>query len=138
MAGEAKNRVWFPLRIGNFLLLEVLGYWLVGGAFDLLVFLVLLCFSILLSNIAQSFGMIKNHFLFFLGLVFLAGYGIVTVLSNSTGYLVIPDGPVGSWLLDLPLNVVWLFYLPSQVLITLSVYFPRLPKNPAGKRGQNH
>jgi hypothetical protein len=49
-------------------------------------------------------------------------------LSVSGEYLNIsPESLIGK-ILALPINLAWLFYLPSQVLIVLSVYFkPQKP-----------
>ena len=81
-----------------------------------------ICYYVnLIFNIILAFLQFKNYRLFAIGLVFfLLCDTVIGLQVMSSGYLPIPDGSLLHRILYLPINLAWLFYLPSQVLISLS------------------
>jgi len=125
-----QNRIsrFHQMRIILFVLLEVVAYLVLRNSFDVLVFITMLYLSLLVGNIIHAVSFRKEQWIFSLALVLFLLCDIVVGLSVSGGYLnIAPESLIGK-ILALPVNLAWLFYLPSQVLIVLSVYFkPQKP-----------
>lgn len=79
---------------------------------DFLMVISLMYFMILLNNVINSFIFFKNNYLFALGLILFLLCDIFVGLYNIELYL--------DFTLFLKLDLAWIFYIPSQVLIALS------------------
>ena len=84
--------------------------------------LVSICYYInLIFNIIMAFAQFKTYKLFAIGLIFfLLCDTVIGLQVAASGYLPITEG---SWLHSIifaPFHLSWMFYLPSQVLISLS------------------
>ncbi|HOW38273.1 MAG TPA: lysoplasmalogenase family protein [Candidatus Izemoplasmatales bacterium] len=110
------------IRVLLFVALESVGMVVVGHAFDGLVFAALMYFSLLLGNVIHAFVLWKKHPLFALGLVLLVFCDLAIGFSMAGPYLAISESSIIGIILNSGINWAWLFYLPAQVLITLSVY----------------
>ncbi|MBQ8768668.1 MAG: hypothetical protein IJZ15_03335 [Oscillospiraceae bacterium] len=84
--------------------------------------LVSICYYVnLIFNIILAFIQFKAYKLFAIGLVFfLLCDTVIGLQVASGGYLPIPEGSALHSILFMPFNLSWFFYLPSQVLISLT------------------
>lgn len=87
---------------------------------DLLLIVSFLYYSFLLVNLAGAFIQRKENLLLFLGLLFYLCCDTLVGLSMSSPYITFPSGSIIDQIIHFPLNLIWFFYLPSQILITLS------------------
>lgn len=87
---------------------------------DLLLVISFLYYSFLLVNLGSAFMKRKEFPLFFIGLLFYLACDTLVGLSMSFPYLTFVEGGIIDSIIHFPLNLIWMFYLPSQVLITLS------------------
>jgi len=105
---------------------ELFIFWLIKSAFDFLVFLSV--FYIVNLFINGIFASIKNYnWLFMLGLWLLLACDILIGLSNAGPYWTFNPQSLIYRMLHWPFNLAWAFYIPSQVLLTLSIYFSFKP-----------
>ncbi len=89
---------------------------------DVLLTISILYYSFLIVNLVLSWVKKPTNFLFAIGLLFYLFCDTLVGLSMSGPYMSIS---VDTWLYNLihfPINLIWMFYLPSQVLITLSIF----------------
>jgi len=116
------------IRIILVVLLEVVAYLVLRSSFDPLVYITMLYLSLLIGNIIHAVSLWKEQWIFAVALVLFLLCDVVVGLSVSGGYLNITSESLIGKIIALPINLAWLFYLPSQVLIVLSVYFkPQKP-----------
>ena len=110
------------LRIGLSILAIVLPIAILGKNSDLLAVISVCYYANLIVNIIAAFSQREISKLLPLGfLLFLLCDTVIGLQVASSGYLSIPET---SWLYRLifsRINMAWLFYLPSQVLIVLSL-----------------
>ena len=85
--------------------------------------LVSLCYyANLIMNIVTSFAGFRNNKLLCIGFVlFLLCDTVIGLQAACGGYLPIEEGSLLYQIIFMPFNLAWFFYLPSQVLISLSV-----------------
>ena len=89
---------------------------------DFLSMISMFYYANLLTNIIFSF-FIKKNYLLTLGLIFFACCDLfigLNVLAES--YLGVEDGSLIDKLINIDFNIAWLFYVPSQTLLALSIY----------------
>lgn len=88
-----------------------------------------ICYYVnLIFNIVMAFMQFRSFRLFAIGLVFfLLCDTVIGLQVMAGGYLPIPEDSALHSIIFAPFNLAWLFYLPSQVLISLSsrTTFPR-------------
>ena len=91
--------------------------------------LVSLCYyANLIMNIVTAFADFRSNKLLSIGFVlFLLCDTVIGLQVACGGYLPIEDGSLLHQIIFMPFNLAWFFYLPSQVLISLSA------KNTASK-----
>lgn len=116
-----KNQLFLSLilRVGLFVILSVTAYFILGDMFSLLVLVALFYFSNLVFNLIFSAIHIKKFPLLFCGLLLflmcdiLIGLEVLnTMLNSSFLQSALPS-------LNNHFNLAWIFYMPSQLLITL-------------------
>ena len=98
----------------------LLVYRFAGDAADALAVISLFYFANLLMNAMYAFVYFKSPLLA-IGLVLFVLCDIFIGFSMLGGYLPLPDTPLIGFLVSPPLNMAWIFYLPSQVLLSLSL-----------------
>lgn len=114
---------WLPLlRLGLSALAAGLCVAILGQGTDLLAMVSVCYYANLIVNIIAAFSQWHRSKLLPIGLVlFLLCDTVIGLQVASGGYLTIPES---SWLYRLifsSFNLAWFFYLPSQVLIVLSL-----------------
>ena len=84
--------------------------------------LVSLCYyANLIMNIVTAFAGFQNNKLLSIGFVlFLLCDTVIGLQVACGGYLPIEEGSILYHIIFMPFNLAWFFYLPSQVLISLS------------------
>ena len=118
---SGKNRKLLYTRIALIVVAEAITVLVLGENTDPLAVVSLCYYANLIMNIVESFAQFRKYPLLGIGFVlFLLCDTVIGLQVAAGGYL-----PIGqdSWLYQLifmPFNLSWLFYLPSQVLISLS------------------
>ncbi len=122
---KSKRELWINLAIRAVLLivLEVVALVVLQPSFNYLVFISLFYFSQLLVNIVFSFIHVRSHLFLALGLLLFLGCDFFIGLGYLADILQLPSDHFINSLLSVNFNFAWLFYLPSQVLLSLSGFF---------------
>jgi hypothetical protein len=97
-----------------------ISYVVVGSAIDVLVIVAVFYYSNLVYNAVVACRYWRRDWLFALGLLFYICCDTLVGLSQSADYLYLAPDSIWVFLLNFPINLIWLFYLPSQMLIVLS------------------
>lgn len=109
------------IRFGLLLAAEAITVAVLKDATDPLAVISICYYVNLTFNIVMAFLRFRQYKLLAIGLVFFLLCDTVIGLQVMSGsYLPIPAGSLLHKILYLPINLAWLFYLPSQVLISLS------------------
>ena len=116
---KMKQSIWIRAILLSILFLVAL--FVVSGSFDALLIVALLYYGMLVSNaiIATLQFRLNPHLA--IGLILYIGCDTLVGLSQSAAYITIAQTSIWYYLLHFPIDLVWLFYLPSQVFIALSV-----------------
>ena len=92
-----------------------------GDKADALAAVSLICYANLIMNIVVSCTQFrKNKLLPVAFVLFLLCDTVIGLQVASGGYLPIPEGSLVHTIIFSDFNLAWFFYLPSQVLISLS------------------
>lgn len=109
------------IRLGLIAAAEAVTVLILKDATDPLAVISICYYVNLIFNIILAFLQFKQYRHFAIGLVFfLLCDTVIGLQVMSGGYLPIPEGSLLDQILSVPFNLAWLFYLPSQVLISLS------------------
>lgn len=76
--------------------------------------------SMLLTNIIYTFLIINKNYFLMIGLIFQLLADIFVALGESSPYIEFNQG-ILYLLIHLNINMIWLFYIPAQTLIAISV-----------------
>lgn len=93
----------------------------VGGAADALAYISLFYFANLLVNAVFAWTVGDRPPLLAIGLLLFVLCDIFVGFSMLSEYLPLPDTPLVAFLASPPINMAWVFYLPCQVLLSLSL-----------------
>ena len=105
----------------------ILTFFVLGEKTDLLSIISIFYFSNLLINVIWAFYEFKKSSLFAIGLLLFALCDVCVGLSvMSSSYITIPEGTILDFLANPPINLAWVFYIPSQSLIALSIAESRI------------
>lgn len=94
---------------------------------DFLSLISLFYYANLIINVVYAFVQVKKSLIFALGLVLFAlcdlfiGFGVL-----GSSYLTLEQGTLWYWLAHPGFNLAWLFYVPSQALLALSLLKTKL------------
>ncbi len=109
------------IRLGLIAIAEAITIAILKDATDPLAVISICYYVNLIFNIILAFMQFRRYPLFAIGLVFFLLCDTVIGLQVMSGsYLPLPEGSVLHKIIFAPFNLAWLFYLPSQVLISLS------------------
>lgn len=89
--------------------------------YDLLILITFFYLANLVTNVVLAIYHYKTNTVFAIGLFLFLCCDIFVGLNNSQDYLNISRDSIWNKLLNLPIDLMWFFYFPSQVLITISV-----------------
>ena len=108
------------LRLGLTCLMPPLAYLVLGAGIDALAILSVIYFANLFCNIIFSKVKMKGTLLLLIGLISFALCDIMVGLSTLCDlYLTVDPSSFLYKLTHTGINLVWLFYVPSQTLIAL-------------------
>ncbi len=108
------------LRLAFIVIFQIIGLIIVKN-YDPLALVSSFYLANLVTNVFLAFYHIKTNTIFAIGLFFFLCCDIFVGLNNSQGYLDISRDSIWAKLLNLPIDLMWFFYFPSQVLITISI-----------------
>lgn len=114
---ETRSKVFLWARIGAVAAIEIVALAVLGGKIDALAIVSVAYYVMLIVNLLHSFP--KRKILTAAFLLFLLCDTVIGLQVASGGYLPIGEGTALYRILFMPFNLVWFFYLPSQVLISL-------------------
>ena len=122
---KSKQEMWINLisRLSFLVVLQVVAFFIIGMKFDLLVPLSVLYFSQLICNIVLGFFHVRSYPLLAFGLLLFLGCDIFIGLGYLSNILGLPADHFINVVVTFPFNFAWLFYLPSQILLSLSGHF---------------
>lgn len=120
---KSKSLLFLGLRIGLILIIECLTFVILKDKIDLLAIISVMYYALLIINIVESFMNFKEDKLFSIGLVlFIMCDTIIGLQTLDSMYIRLGEDNIIYKILYCGFNLSWLFYLPSQVLISLSTY----------------
>ncbi|MBQ2719359.1 MAG: hypothetical protein IJF73_04745 [Clostridia bacterium] len=118
--GKRLRRVQLSVRAAAVLAAVSATVAVLGKDTDALAVIALFYFANLLTNAAFAAAKWRRAPLFAIGLWLFVLCDIFVGFGMLGEYLPLGDGALLSFLADPPLNMAWVFYLPSQVLLSLS------------------
>lgn len=126
MTSDTNNKIgWIVFRLVLISGLMLIAHFIIQGPFDVLLFTALLYYGLLLSNALIAATRFRQFPFFSIGLLLYIGCDTLVGLSQSAAYITLEEGSIWRFLLEFPINLIWFFYLPSQVYIALSSrHFP--------------
>lgn len=122
---KRKNNVILLIRIALIAAIEIVAIIILGSKLDALAVVSVCYYANLFMNIVAAFTQWQKNKLLPIGLVaFILCDTVIGLQVAAGGYLPIAEGSALHSFLFMDFNLAWFFYLPSQVLIALSI----LPK----------
>ena len=116
-----KRRVELIVRGAVALISVLLPFLVLGSGADFLSVISVFYFGQLILNCVFSVTLMKKrNYVFFAGLVLFLLCDIFVGFGNLGSYLPIEQGTFAWWLAHPPINMAWVFYLPSQALLGIS------------------
>ncbi|MFA6801104.1 MAG: lysoplasmalogenase family protein [Acholeplasmataceae bacterium] len=106
--------------------------WVETKTLDLLLIISIAYISILVINMVYALKIHKQLLIFGIGLLFEIGADIFVALGASAPYISFNPNGLLYLLSEIPFNMVWLFYIPAQVLFALSIKYHHI------KQGESH
>ncbi|QVK18302.1 hypothetical protein KHQ81_00880 [Mycoplasmatota bacterium] len=108
------------LRLVFIIIFQLIGLIIVKN-YNLLILITLFYLANLVTNVVLAIYHYKTNTVFAIGLFLFLCCDIFVGLNNSQDYLNISGSSIWNKLLNLPIDLIWFFYFPSQVLITISI-----------------
>lgn len=108
------------LRLLFIIMFQIFGL-SIAKNYDLLALITLFYISNLVTNVILAFNHFKINKVFAFGLFLFLCCDIFVGLNNIQSYIDISKDSIWDKLLNLPIDLMWFFYYPSQVLITISI-----------------
>lgn len=118
---EKQRTVHVLLRVLVPLLTLLVTLWVLGGSADAVALVSMFYFANLLLNVVFSFLLGEKPPLFAAGLLLFACCDVFVGLSLIEGYLPLTEGSLIYRLAHPGFNLAWVFYVPSQALLALSL-----------------
>ena len=116
-----RNKYYLIVRIALIVLVETIAAIILKDKLDLLAVISVCYYVNLIMNMVTAFSLFRKNPLLAIGLVFFILCDTVIGLQvASEGYLPIGENSLLHRILFVDFNLAWVFYLPSQVLISLS------------------
>ncbi len=116
-----QNKKTFLLYITLALVLLITAKIITKSKFDLLVFLTMVYFANLLTNFYLTFFLKPKNWLFTFGLLFFIFCDVIVGFYSFSAYIEVTQDSLIYFIAHNPINLAWLMYLPSQILIGFSV-----------------
>lgn len=118
---QIKSKALLIIRISLTVVALAVTAIVLKDATDALALVSLCYYANLIMNIVTSFARFRQNKLLAIGFVlFLLCDTVIGLQVACGGYLPIEEGTLLHQIIFMPFNLAWFFYLPSQVLISLS------------------
>ena len=118
---QIRSNVLLIIRISLTVVALAVTMIVLKDATDALALVSLCYYANLIMNIVTAFADFRSNKLLSIGFVlFLLCDTVIGLQVACGGYLPIEDGSLLHQIIFMPFNLAWFFYLPSQVLISLS------------------
>ena len=118
---QIRSNVLLIIRISLTVIALAVTMIVLKDATDALALVSLCYYANLIMNIVTAFADFRSNKLLSIGFVlFLLCDTVIGLQVACGGYLPIEDGSLLHQIIFMPFNLAWFFYLPSQVLISLS------------------
>ena len=101
---------------------------IITHTFDWLILVSVLYFTILSCNMIFAFKKYRIILLLAIALLLQIGADLFVAMHAGLVYVDLNQIPLFYTLLHLPINMIWLFYIPAQTLFALSATYNHLPK----------
>lgn len=124
---KKENIINLCLRVFLTIVVEILVLAVFFKGFDWVLFISSIYATNMVLNIVFSFIHIKQNPLFPFGLILFLACDFFIAAACAAPYIDIFNIPFFVKALSLPFDLAWLFYLPSQVLICLSIFTAKKP-----------
>lgn len=119
---SSRKKLFLLIRVLLIIAIEVIAALILGSKLDALVIVSVCYYANLIISIIEAFSLFKGNRLFAIGLVlFVLCDTVVGLQVAADAYLPIAEGTLLHSILFSGFNLAWFFYLPSQVLIALSL-----------------
>jgi hypothetical protein len=110
------------IRIISIIIIQIITVIVLKEKTDFLSLISTFYYINLIINIIFAFKQKESSILFPIGLLLFACCDLqVGLIVLNSSYITIENNLILSFILDPPFNLVWLFYVPSQTLIALSI-----------------
>ncbi len=122
--GEQAKKLHAVIRASVSVIAAFLPLLVLGKDSDILSTVSVVYYANLILNTAFAFilsSLDKKALLFSIGLLLFVGCDLFVGLGNLSSYIEIPTGSVIDKLLSSKLNIAWIFYTPSQALLSISL-----------------
>ena len=116
-----KVQIFDIIRIAIVMIVLLGAKIILKDSMDILVVLVCFYFSMLVLNFIEGIRNYRTSKLFIVGLILFIFCDILIGFANAEDYLTITEGSLIYTLLNADIDLAWLFYFPSQMLIVLSI-----------------
>lgn len=125
---KRERKVHVIFRIALSLISVILTFVILRQSADEVSVISMFYFANLVTNIIFAFAHFKNDYLFAIGLLLFACCDVLIGFSFLGNYLELSPGSLAYKLAHPGMNLAWVFYVPSQILIALSLLPERLKK----------
>lgn len=121
LVSKRARLVTLIIRIFAIVVVEGAAIYIAGDAFDALAAISMFYFTNIVLNAVFSMMRVKNTPLFAIGMLCFVLCDIFVGMNTAVGvYFSVPEGSILYLMAHPPIDMAWLFYVPSQTLISLS------------------
>ena len=128
LAGKTERRVQLILRIGLSAAIVGITLAVLGKNADALAIVSMLYYAQLILNVVFAFVKLRSRAVLAMGFLLFLLCDTVIGLDLINGYLPIPPDALLYKIIRPGFNLAWVFYLPSQVLLSLSLLTNKFKK----------
>ena len=121
LAGKTERRVQLISRVALCAVIVVVTLAVLGGNVDALAIVSMLYYAQLFLNVVFAFVKFRSRAMLAIGFLLFLLCDTVIGLDLIHGYLPIPPDALLYKIIRPGINLAWVFYLPSQVLLSLSL-----------------
>ncbi|MFY9421471.1 MAG: lysoplasmalogenase family protein [Bacilli bacterium] len=89
--------------------------------YDSLIFMGVMYFTFLLMNVLLAFMQLRKNILFPIGMTLFLCCDVLVGLSNLQNYIALAEPSFLLAIINSPVDLIWIFYFPSQALLALSI-----------------
>ena len=134
LAGKTERRVQLISRVALCAVIVIVTLAVLGQNADALAIVSMLYYAQLILNVVFAFAKFRSRAVLAIGFLLFLLCDTVIGLDLINGYLPIPPDALLYKIIRPGFNLAWVFYLPSQVLLSLSLLPKKFGKEAHGKQ----